>query len=443
MTPPLATFICILFILSLFRIERHNNQSRVSRAIWIPTLWMFLAGSRYASHWLNTLGIRTSSISSPDAYMEGSPLDMPVFLFLIAASIIILIRRRLKWGELLSNNYIASLFYIFALISILWSDYPIIALKRWTKSFGAVCLALVILTEECPYAAFGVIMKRLAFLLLPLSILFIKYYPDIGRQYHSTGSQMLTGVAMQKNELGQLCMLSGIYFCWNLFYVNRQGTCLDRRLHSFIYWAVLSMIAWLLYMADSATSLVCLVVSICLFLVGRWPIMVHEPRRIMTFCIACIVLYGIMQLTFDINAIMITMLDRRPDLTTRVPMWEDLRTMAKNPFFGFGWQSFLLGGREELMLERWHVRSTHNAYLDLYLNLGIIGLVLLIGWILAGLRKVWHHLTVDYHTALLRVCLILVFILYNWTETTDYGVSNTYIIFLLGTMDPPMAIRES
>lgn len=285
-------------------------------------------------------------------------------------------------------------------------------------------------------------MRRLAFLLLPFSILFIKYYPAFGRQFHSVGTQMFTGVTTQKNQLGQLCMLLGIYFCWNLFYVDRERGDLGRRLHSSMYWAILLMIAWLLYMSDSATSLVCLVAAIFLFLVGRSPMMAHRPKRIMAFFITCIVLYAILQLTFDINTSLITMLGRRPDLTTRVPMWEDLLTMAANPYWGYGWQSFWLGKRGEIVVDRWAVHSTHNGYLDLYLNLGVIGLLLLVAWVVMGLSRVWRHLAIEHQTALLRLVFILVVALYNWTETVDFGVSNTYMLFLLGTIHVPVPERD-
>ena len=48
--------------------------------------------------------------------------------------------------------------------------------KRWIKALSTVIMAFVVVTEAHPYMAIGVIIKRLSFLLLPLSVLFIKYY---------------------------------------------------------------------------------------------------------------------------------------------------------------------------------------------------------------------------------------------------------------------------
>jgi len=297
-------------------------------------------------------------------------------------------------------------------------------------------MALVILTEDRPYEAIGVILRRLAFLLLPLSVLFIKYYPHLGKAYHM-GQPMFTGVAGQKNGLGQICLFSGIYFCWDLLQNRREGIESGRRLHYSIYLILLPMIAWLLYMANSATSLACMIVTICLLLVGRLPVVAREPRRILTLCIACVVLFGIMEFFFDVKDTLITMLGRSPDLTTRVPMWEELFAMVKNPIVGYGWESFWLGARLEIVCERWGVRNAHNGYLETYLNLGLIGLFFLIGWIVFGLRKVSRHLGIDYPAAMLRLCFIAVFVLYNWTEASFCGVNNIWMIFILGTIAVP------
>ena len=405
----------------------------ISSAIWIPFVWMFLAGSRYVSQWLN-LGV---PMSSGNAYLEGSPVDRAVFLSLILAGAIILLRRRLNWNELLKQNIWIGLFFIFGLISILWSDYPFVSFKRWIKALGNVVMAMVILTEQRPYEAIGTILRHLAFLMLPLSVLFIKYYPALGRVYHVTGTATFAGVANQKNGLGAICLLSGIYFSWNLLLNRRKGAESTQQLHYSIYLIILPIIVWLLYIANSATSLACLFVAVGLFVVGRQPVMAREPSRILVIGIACIVLFGIMELVFDVKGTLITMLGRKPDLTTRVPMWEDLLSMVKNPIIGVGFESFWSGELRDLLMKRWGVFQAHNGYLEMYLNMGFIGLFFLLSWILSGLRKVTCQLVVDYPATMLRLCFILIVILYNWTEATFYGVSNMWILLFLGVIDKP------
>lgn len=431
MPPKIAALICILLILYLYWMDREKSEG-VSRAIWIPFIWMVIAGSRFVSHWLNLV-----PPMSVDAYFDGSPVDRAVFSILMLVGITILVRRRLNWSELFRKNAWIWLFFVFGAISILWSDYPFVAFKRWVKALGNVIMVLIILTEERPYAALGVILRRFSFLLLPLSVLFIKYFPDLGRAYHM-GQPMFTGVSMQKNGLGAICLLSGIYFSWNLLLSRSALYASGKRLHYSVYFIILPMLAWLFYMANSATSLACLIVALCLFTVARQPAMVSKPKRILYLGIACVVLYGIMEFAFDVKDTVISMLGRRPDLTTRVPMWEDLLTMVKNPLIGFGYESFWLGPRQQIVIERWGLSgNAHNGYLQMYLDLGYIGLFFVVAWILSGLRNVAREFIIDYPVAVLRFCFIVVVCLYNYTETTFNGVSNIWIIFLLGIMDIP------
>ena len=283
------------------------------------------------------------------------------------------------------------IYFLFALVSITWSDFPFVALKRLIKTSGTIIMALIILTEEKPFAALGFIIRRLSFIFLPLSIIFIKYYPDLGRFYHHwSGTQWFTGVAADKNGLGQICLYATIYFAWDLLFGRRSDGKLGQRMHASLYLLILlPMLVWLFYLVDSATSLSCMIVFVVILIIARIPAVARSPYRIMFICLGCVIIYGALELAFDLKNTVITMLGRRPDLTTRVPMWEDLLSMVENPLIGFGNESFWLGDRLIYLKEHWgDLNQAHNGYLETYLNIGGIGLCLLITWILSGFKKI-------------------------------------------------------
>jgi O-antigen ligase len=426
-----ATLICVLFIIYLFwRDIKGDNVT--SKALWIPFLWMALAGSRYVSQWLNL----APTAPSADVYSEGSAVDRIVFLLLILASIMVLVRRRLNWSKLLTNNAWIWPYFIFCALSTLWSDDPFVSFKRWIKLLGVISMALVILTEEHPYEAFGVILRRLAFLLLPLSALFMRYYPQLGRAYAVEGDLMYTGVTSQKNSLGELCLITGIYFCWNLLANRREGNKSGSRLLNFIF---LLIVAGVLYMSHSATAQACLAVAICLFLISRVPAMVQKPSRNITISIALLSFCGILEFLFDIKNTALAILGRTPDLTNRVPIWGKLLAMAKDPIFGCGYESFWSGER---MVQTWdkigvHIITAHNGYLETYLDLGIVGLSLALITIIAGARKAAKYLNHDYAYGILRISIIVVFALYNWTETSFIPLGNLFLLFWVSILEPP------
>ncbi len=432
MPPQLALIICTIFVLYLFYADLKKCVGS-SRGLWIPLIWMFLAGTREFSQWLQLRGPGFSS----DAYLEGNPVNLIVQLFLILVGVIILSRRRQNWGQILPQNRLILLYFLFCGLSICWSDYPFVSFKRLIKSMGTLVMALVILTESRPYESVGVVLRRFAYLVIPFSVIFCKYYPELGRGKHH-GSFTYTGMAGGKNGLGMLCLLSGIYFLWSLLPANRQKISIGSQTQKLLNYTLLAMIAWLLYVSNSATSLACLIVALCVLLGSRIPTIAHEPRRIMTLVILCTALWGIMELAFNVDETLISMLGRRPDLTSRVPMWEDLLGMVKNPLIGFGYESFWLGDRMEYIWGKWgHLIQAHNGYLETYLNLGLIGLFLILGTIFSGLLKVRRLLPVNYPTATLRLTFIVVVALYNWTEATFYGISNMWLLFFLGVIEIP------
>ena len=71
-----------------------RRRSGISAALWIPTIWIAIALSRPLSKWLGFGG------GSND--LVGSPLDRLFHLFLILAAFVVLSRRGLQWGKIIS-----------------------------------------------------------------------------------------------------------------------------------------------------------------------------------------------------------------------------------------------------------------------------------------------------------------------------------------------------
>ncbi len=357
-----------------------------------------------------------------------------MFLLLIVIGLLILYRRKLDWALLIRRNVWILVFFSYAVLSVLWSDFPFIAFKRWFKASGNVIMALILLTERNPRQAIGIVFRRLAFLLLPLSILFIKYFPSLGRSYHM-GRPLFSGVATQKNGLGQLCLILGIYFFWGLFHRNRVQAKQRRETRVLIYLTVLPMLFWLLDKSDSATSLGALLLAIAIMFIGRLRSMRQDPQRILKLGIAAVLIFVLLEAAFDVTGFIIQSLGRDATLTTRVPMWEVLISSAENPLFGSGYESFWLGSRLSVLFGLFGVMQAHNGYLELYLSLGIMGLALFLAGIIAGVVMLKSRLKEDYSFALLRLTFIAVVVIYNWTEATFYGVSNMWMLLYLGILD--------
>ena len=436
MIPKFATLICVLCIFYLFRIDKGTDED-VSRAIWIPYLWIFFSASRYASQWLD-LG-SPGEVNTEVAYSEGSPLDRIVFLFLFIGGIWVLRVRKIDWFDLSRRNLWIWFFFLYAALSILWSDDLFVSFKRWIKGVGNLVMALVIMTEKRPYEALAFTMRRLGFILIPLSVLFIRFYPELGRAYHM-GAPMFTGVCFQKNSLGQLLVVLGTYFCWEIFIRKWKPEGLVKQIRNTVFLFMLPMILWLLYMAHSATAIACMLISLCFFFFCRLPIMVKNPQRILSYGLSALGFFILLDVLFNLKDKIIRLLGREPDLTDRTPVWEMVIKMVDNPLIGTGYESFWSGDR---LVEIWAqmgvtsggIIQAHNGYIEIYLSLGIIGLILLIGSIVRGILNAQLYLSKNYGYAILRIAFIFIVVINNYTEATYKPVSYYFVLLLAVILD--------
>src|SRR5205814_1146334 len=130
----------------------------------------------------------------------GSPLDRLVLAGLTIAAMAVLTYRRFDWSAALRRHtwLLAVLAYMF--LSTLWSDLTLIALKRWLREWIVVVMAFVVVSEGNPRQALESVLRRSAYILIPFSLVLIKYYPVLGRRYGRwSGIEMWTGVTGQKN----------------------------------------------------------------------------------------------------------------------------------------------------------------------------------------------------------------------------------------------------
>src|SRR5262249_3395644 len=178
MPPVIALFVTVAFVIFLYRRDIRERPN-VTGALWLPLLWMLILGSRSVAIWLDTLSLPTVFGSLE----EGNPLDATVQFAFIAAGVYVLNRRQVSLGEIFRSNKWLMAFLIYCFISIVWSDFPLVAFKRWIKILGHPIMALIVLTEPDPEEAVTRLLKRCAYFLVPFSILFIKYYPQWGRGF--------------------------------------------------------------------------------------------------------------------------------------------------------------------------------------------------------------------------------------------------------------------
>ena len=432
---PLVTFLTVAFIVFLFRRDI-REEPNVSGALWLPVIWLVISCSRSFTQWLNIFGLPVSSGAA--SAEEGNPLDRCFYLAVAAVGCYVLIKRQVHLSEIVLNNGWVIAFFLYCFISIAWSDFPLSSFARWTKIFGHPIVALIVLTEPDPEEAVKRLMKRCAYVVVPVSILWIRYLPQLGRGFDEWGGSENIGIAGGKNLLGADCLMLGFFFFWHLLQTWQTERNTQRRNELRLIAGFLIGILWLLRVSHSATPTITLFVAILLVVfVGIRP---TNKNFIGTYVLAALVLFAAAELAFGISGRLSESLGRGSNLTGRTELWAHCLEVQPNPILGAGFQSFWLGERLQRIAEkfRWHPAGAHNGYLEIYLNLGLIGLSILLGLLIATFWKIRLELFRNFEWGRFRLGFLAAVLLRAWTEGTFATSGALWFVFYIIAMDYPL-----
>lgn len=414
MPSSVALLLCMGVGLVLLRIERESMRiGRVSFSSWIPALWMMASAAKPLANWFGS--------ESPAGGVEaGSPLDRNLATGLIFAGLLVVSQRRLDWRAIARNNSALLVIYLFALVSLLWSDFLFVSIKRYIRFSGAVVMALVILSERNPRQAFESVLRKTAFILIPFSLLLIKYFPHFGVAYGRwSGELMWVGMADQKNSFGILCFVCSFFLFWRILraWPQRKLTGIRKQLYADSFVFVIAL--YLLKgppVGYSATSISVFILGVGVFLGLFW---LHRRRQqaglfAMTSFVTLLFLYG-WGAPFgarNLGSSILKLLGRDPSFTDRDVIWKEVISVwAQSPVLGHGYGGAWIKAIAE-------VNSPHNGYLGIMLELGLIGVLLVFAFVLSMCHAAWATSRRDFWWGALAFCFLSMVVLHNISEAS-------------------------
>jgi exopolysaccharide production protein ExoQ len=408
-----------------------------SSADWIPIIWLAILGSRSVSLWLSILGLASAQHDS----IEGSPVDSIVFLLLIAGAVIILIQRRFQWGVFVSNNKLLILIYVYLAVSAIWADNSLPTLKRSFKDFGNVLIALVILTEASPIDVLRTVFVRLAYFVFPLSIVLIKWFPEIGRVANRSGDSLFCGVTTHKNTLGVVVFVFCLFIIIDILALRADDGASRNRKHLWIRYLLFAMGIYLLQTADSMTARICLVLGVLVFWFTKFALRLGNPKKVILITAAILAGYLAADDLFQVSANLMIELGRDPTMTGRTQIWDWVKVTQVHPVLGYGYYSYWESPAAQPISARFDgtLKTMHHGYHEMYMDGGVVGLTLLL-LLLAG----WGYRSVDRSlegSLFGRLSLVFwtVSIIYNLSETDFFRLEPLWFTLLLMMVRYPFA----
>ena len=428
----IAISLCAIGVAVLFHLNR-DKSVRNSKALWLPVLWIGVASSRSVSEWLGL-----SSPSGLQGTLEGSPVDAAVFAVLMLIGVGILIARKRKTVAYLPLITPIVIYSVYCLLSVSWAPYHLPAFKRWTKDVGDVVMALIVVTDPQPLVAIRRLFSRLGFVLLPFSIVLIRY-STMGRAWDDAGNLAIVGVTTNKNMLGLTCFLLTLGTFWNFrwLFVNRAEPNRSRKMAA--HGIIIACGMYLLYLAHSSTSSSCCILGSCIILATNLRAMKQRPSRVHALCLA-IVLAGGGAVAFGGMGDVAGALGRDASLSGRTFMWSAMLGAVTSPIIGVGFDSFWTSPNAEtfhntLKLLHWYypesINEAHDGYLEVFLNLGWIGVCLISLILVTGYLRAVGSLRRHREAASLMLAIIMCAAIYSITEAGFRTLNPIWILTLL------------
>jgi exopolysaccharide production protein ExoQ len=248
----------------------------------------------------------------------------------------------------------------------------------------------------------------------------------------------LTGVATDKNMLGMVCLVFGLGAVWRLTLELKRKKTRSEYGAFFAQGAILAIALWLLWKANSMTSISCFVFGtfIMLFIsfsrFGRKRFLIHAM-------VIGMLTISVSALFLNLGTGLVQSVGRNPTLTGRTDLWQHLLAMDRNPLLGTGFGSFWLGPRIEKLwsIYWWKPNESHDGYLETYLNLGWVGVGLLGILIVSGYRHVMKLMRYEPDVGKLCLAYFVAGLAYNFTEAAFKTMNLMWIVFLLAIMTMP------
>ena len=371
--------------------------------------------------------------------MEGSLTTKLEWGGLISASLYVLYRHlsvTLADVKVL-NPFLVSVL-VWCLLSTFWSPLPGVTFKRAIQLYGIVMIGLSIQIAPRPLHLLIRCMLYTLMGILALSVLMVITTPSIGIDYQLGGAWR--GALSQKNELGEVAAIAIL-----LWQVRASIEKVDIRI---LLGAILFSI-FILIMSKSSTSMIITISTSTIFhaLRKRRLSSDYSLSRILLafFCLIILGLYifYLQESRFptwpEISSPIAHIFGKGSDLTGRTDIWELVwLEISKHWVMGLGYGAFWLGpdSLSQFVIDalHWIPLQSHNGYMDILNEQGIIGLSLTIFCLLAQIALLIRMARNDRVQAAFWTAMLLIVVVTNFTESSlfrGFGFQNVFFIFAL------------
>lgn len=347
------------------------------------------------------------------------------FILLMAIGVTVKKRERSSWWPIPIGVTVCILWFS---ISLLWALNPAVGARRLALTIAIVWAVFALTRAVGPSSAFDV--ARIVFAGVVIgNYVAVFAFPQVGLtdDTYAWLAGAWRGVLGEKNHAGAVCALTVLLFLFDA-----------RHIRAWIRFVIIVAAAYFLYRTSSKTSLGLTFASILFgFSASRYNPYYRVLALAFIVCLSILMMIGMAAYGQSIMEFVNAYMDDPEALTGRVQIWPVLWSYFESHWLlGAGFGSFWNIGPDSPIFQSdgWvtEIASGHNGYLDLLVQIGLPGLLLIL---LATLFYpvvvlTWRHQVSGARTGLVAAILLFCFA-HNFTESTLFDRDSIVFVFVL------------
>lgn len=285
------------------------------------------------------------------------------------------------------KNWVLIVFILYATCSMFWSDNYIVSLYK--------ILVLMICSFCAAYIGIAypiqVVVRKLSWfvaVVVVISYLLVIYFPSVGLHTDPPHTGAWRGLFFAKNYTGTFMAIGSTIFLFGL----SDG---KRKFWLYINSAFFILSTGLVFLSRSATAIIIyILLNLGFILASAWVKWRHTLRKTHYIAIGILLICFIALFLSNMDLVF-RILNRSPTLTGRIPFWSYLIDYGIRNYFilgsgiGTAWIDPVFRSSTQGVIG-WSYAPlvSDNGFMDIFLNLGFLGELLLIAIILLSLFRI-------------------------------------------------------
>jgi O-antigen ligase len=355
-----------------------------------------------------------------------SPILRLLFVLIYLISFCITSLRWKKTLRTISKSKWLLCLLAIAVLSIFWSSVPDITSRRVIGLIGTTLFGVYLGSSY----TFNEQLKLLGWtygISIILSFTFVFLLPEYGVMQIPELSGNWRGIYTHKSSLGENMFISFITFYFLSKTIKR---------HQYLFWLACILSLGLIVFAKSSTSLGLAVLAYILFNTFKYISFRTKNNAFLIVLILLFLLFLTQAFAMYFESILVSN-DKDITLTGRTPLWASIWDFIKLRFwFGYGYGAFFTNSHYETLviwkIHIWKPPHAHNGYIQLFLNVGFVGLVTFtIGYFYTVIRVLISYLSFGSNKMLFIFLFLMCMMIFNITEVSFLAINNlSWIISL-------------